>query len=150
MKQLIQNKKALVSYETLESFEAGIVLHGFEVTALRHGSGSLRGAYVIIDKNGEAILKNCNIPPLQPNNTPKSYDPERERRLLMQKNQLQKLIGQTSTKGLTLVPLSLYSNGRFIKVKIALARNKNKRDKRQDIKTRDTNREIARTLKDYR
>jgi SsrA-binding protein len=146
MKTLIQNRKATQSYEVIDTYESGIVLAGYEVVALRSGSGSLRGSYVIIDQ-GQAVLKNCSIPLLQTATAPKSYDDTRDRRLLFKKQELRKLVGKTQEKGLTLVPLSLYSSKRFIKVNVALVRSKNKHDKRASLKKRDDNRDMARTLK---
>lgn len=143
---LVTNKKATFNYDILEEFEAGIELHGFEVKALRNKQGSLEGSYVII-RGREAFLVNATIPPYQPKNTPDWYEPDRPRRLLLTKKELDTLIGSEKQKGLTLVPLSVYSKGRNIKLSFALARGKKKHDKREDIKRRDQEREIRRELK---
>lgn len=147
MPTLIKNKKALHDFEVLEKFEAGIELYGFEVKSLRAGQGSLLGAYVIV-RGGEAFLVGANIPPYQPANTPKDYDPERPRKLLLHKRELDTLRGAEGKKGLTIVPISVYTKGRKLKVEITIARGKKKHDKREQIKKRDTELDIARELKD--
>lgn len=146
MTVLIRNKKARLNYEILEEFEAGIELYGFEVKSLRKKQGSLDGAHVSIRGN-EAYLLSAYIAPYQPANTPEDYDPERPRRLLLHKREIQKLIGLEKQKGLTIVPISMYTKGRHIKVGIATVRGKKKYDKRQAIKKRDTERDIKRDLK---
>jgi len=143
---LIQNKKAHFDYEILEKFTAGIELLGFEVKSIRGKQGSLEGAYVTI-RGGEAYLINASIPPFQPGNTPKDYDPIQNRRLLLTKKEISELAGQENKKGLTIIPLSMYNKGRKIKVDIAVARGKKKFDKRETLKARDAKREIERTLK---
>lgn len=148
MSDLLYNKKAGFNYEITDQLVAGIELFGFEVKALRAGQGSLDGSYVMIRKN-EAFLVNSQIPPYQQNNTPKEYDPRRERRLLLTKKEIATLTGQKSKAGLTAVPISVYNIGRKIKVKIGLARNKKKFDKREIIKKRDTDRDVRREFKDH-
>lgn len=143
---LIDNKKAAFNYEILDRFEAGVVLLGYEVKSIRQKKGSLRGAYVSM-QNEEAYLRGALIPPYQPRNTPAEYNPKRQRKLLLTKNELKKLIGTEKEKGLTLIPLSLYNKKGKIKVEVAIARGKKKHDKRELIKKRDSEREIARTLK---
>ena len=143
---LIDNRKALFSYEVLETVEAGIELLGYETKAVRKGMGSLAGAYIII-RGGEAFLVNTTISPYQPGNTPKEYDSMRPRKLLLAKKEIARLDTATAKSGLTLVPISMYNKGRYIKVEVALARGKKKADKRQTIKKRETDREIRRTLK---
>lgn len=143
---LIKNKKVYFDFTVIEKFEAGIELFGFEVKSLKDGQGSLFGSYVIIRGN-EAFLVNAQIPPYQTANTPKSYDPQRIRRLLLNKKEISALLGSEKQKGLTIVPLSLYNKGRKIKVEIAIVRGKKEYDKREVIKKRDTDRELQRTLK---
>ena len=143
---LIKNKKAYFNYEILEKFEAGIKLLGFEVKSIKQGHGSLRGAYAII-KESEIFLVNAYIPPYQPANAPKDHDPYRERRLLLNKKEIARLVGFEKQKGLTIVPLSMYNKRGKIKVEIAVARGKKKHDKREVIKKRDMEREIGRKLK---
>ncbi|MFA6338471.1 MAG: SsrA-binding protein SmpB [Candidatus Paceibacterota bacterium] len=145
-KSLITNKKAHLNYEFLEKFNAGIELFGFEVKALRENQGSLEGAHVVI-RNNEAYLVNTHIPPYQPANTPKEYDPYRTRRLLLTKKEIRHLSGVEKQQRLTIVPISMYNDGNKIKVEIAIVRGKKKFDKREDIKKRETDRDIRRSLK---
>ena len=144
---LVYNKKINVDYEILESFEAGIELLGIEVKSLRASQGSLLGAHITV-RGGEAFLIAMNIPPYQINNTPKDYDSKRNRRLLLSKEEIGQLAGIESKKGLTIVPISMYSKGKKIKVNIAVVRGKKRFDKREDIKKRDTDRDIRREFKD--
>ncbi|HYC83098.1 MAG TPA: SsrA-binding protein SmpB [Candidatus Paceibacterota bacterium] len=147
MAPLVHNKKAGFNYEFLEKFEAGLDLLGSEVKSLRSHQGSLDGAYVSI-RGGEAFLLGSYIPPYQPNNgSLEGYDPERARKLLLTKGELADLIEKEKADGLTIVPISVYNKGRYLKLEIALARGKKKFDKRETIKKRDVEREIGRTLK---
>jgi len=143
---LIQNKKAHFNYEILEKIEAGIELFGLEVKSLKKGQGSLEGAHITV-RGGEAFVINMQIPPYQPANTPESYDPIRNRRLLVTKKEITRLSGEENQKGLTIVPLSVYNKGRKLKLEIAIVRGKKKYDKRETIKKRDTDREMRRDLK---
>lgn len=146
MADLIAHKKARLEYEILEEFEAGLELLGHEVKSLRAGHGKLEGAHVII-RGGEAFVVGMSIPPYQMKNTPTTYDPERTRRLLLTKKEIGELAGSERGKGLTIVPISVYNKGRKLKVKVALARGKKLRDKREDLKKKDTKREIERLMK---
>jgi len=143
---LLEHPKARFDYEILETFEAGLELTGYEVKTLRKHQGSLLGAYVVV-RGGEAFLVGATIPPYQQNNTPKEYDATRPRRLLLSKKELGTLANTESTKGLTLVPVSVYNKGRVLKLSVAIARGKKKFDKRETIKKRETDRDIRRTLK---
>ena len=143
---LIQNKKAYFNYEILEKIEAGIELLGFEVKSLKGGQGSLEGSYVVI-RGREAFVVNMQIPPYQPANTPKDYEPTRTRRLLVTKKEIERLSKEENQKGLTIVPISVYNKGRKLKLEIAVVRGKKKYDKRETIKKRDTEREMRRDLK---
>lgn len=145
MATLVQNKKAAFNYEIAEKFDAGIELFGFEVKSLRASQGSLEGSYVTI-RGGEAFLLGAHIPPFQVKNTPTEYDPIRNRRLLLTKKEIGVLAEVEGKKGLTIVPISVYSIGRKIKVELGVARGKKKFDKRETIKKRDTDREIRRTI----
>jgi SsrA-binding protein len=147
MSNLIQNKKANLNYEILEKFNAGLELFGFEVKSLRAKLGSLDGAFVTV-RGDEAYLLNAFIPPFQPKNTPADYEPLRNRRLLLTKKEIEKLGEFENKKGLTIVPISVYNAGRWMKVEIGIARGKKKFDKREDIKKRDTDRELRREFKD--
>ena len=146
MANYAENRKARFNYEILEKYEAGIELLGTEVKSVRGGRISLEGAFVIA-RGGEAYLINANIPPYQPKNAPKDYDPLRNRRLLLTKKEISELAGSERNKSLTIVPISVYNKNRKIKVKIALVKGKKKFDKRETIKKRDTDREIRREIK---
>jgi len=147
MSTLIENKKAFFDYEILEKFEAGLELKGPEVKALRNKQGSILGARVII-RAGEAFVVGMEIPPYQPLNTPKDYDSQRTRRLLLNKKEIKYLTGKAEERGLTIVPVRVYTKGRRIKTEIAVARGKKKHDKRQKIKEREDKRKIERALKE--
>ena len=140
---LVYNKKVGMNYEILETFEAGIELFGFEVKSLRANQGALTGAHVTV-RGGEAFLIAANFPPFQVKNTPATYNPERNRKLLLTKPEIEKLASLEAKKGLTIVPISVYNKGRKIKVEIAIVRGKKQHDKRESIKKRDTEREIRR------
>lgn len=144
---LITNKKASFNYEITETLSAGVELFGFEVKSLRKGQGSLEGSYVTV-RGGEAFLIGSFIPPFQENNTPKEYDAHRNRKLLLTKEELKKLANIEQTKGLTIVPLSVYNKGRVLKVDLGIAKGKKKFDKRETIKKRDVDRETRREFKD--
>lgn len=147
MQSLVENKKAHFNYEIMEKFEAGIELLGFEVKAIKNHQGSLEGAFVIV-RGGEAYLIGARIPPYQAKNTPESYDPDRNRRLLLTKKEIAELANYGENKGLTIVPISMYNNkSNKVKVVVAIVRGKKKYDKRESIKKRDTDRELRRTLK---
>ncbi len=139
------NKRAYFDYEFLENYEAGIELFGFEVKSIRNGRINLAGTYVVI-RNNEAWLLNADIPPYQPANMPKDYDSKRTRRLLLKKSEIKNLIGRIQEKGLTLMPLKVYTKRGKIKIEIGLAKSRKKRDKREMIKKRDIEREIGRNL----
>jgi SsrA-binding protein len=146
MSTFIQNKKAHFDYETLEELEAGIELFGFEVKSVRAGQGSLEGARVIV-RGAEAFIIGSSIPAHQPKNAPKNYEQDRTRKLLVSKKELAVIADAEHKKGLTIVPFSMYSKGRYIKVKVAIVRGKKKFDKRETLKERDTRREMDRALK---
>ena len=143
---LATNKKAGFNYEILEKYTAGVELFGFEVKSLQKGQGSLDGAHVTV-RGGEVFVVGMFIPPYQPNNTPLDYDERRNRRLLLNKKEIHQLEKAEQTKGLTIVPLSVYNKGRKIKLDIALVRGKRKFDKRQTLKKKDSARDVARDLK---
>jgi len=139
------NSKALFDYEILERLTAGLELLGTEVKSVRAGKCNLRGAFIAV-RDTEAYLVGADIPAYQPKNAPKDYDALRTRKLLLSKSELMELKDAESTKGLTIIPLSVYSKGRFLKLDIAIARGKKKFDKRQAIKKRDIERDLKRTL----
>ena len=146
MKILAENRKARFDYEILEKFEAGMILIGQEVKSIKSGRMSLKGSYVTL-KNEEPYLIGANIPPYQPKNAPPDYEPEKPRKLLLNKSEIKHLIGKTKEKGLTLVPLKVYTKKGKIKLGFGTAKGRKKGDKRELIKKRDTDREIDRELK---
>jgi SsrA-binding protein len=143
----ISNRKAGFNYEILETYAAGIELFGFEVKSIKKSQGSLEGAHVTF-RGGEAYLIGMFIPPFQPNNTPKDYDPKRNRRLLLKREEIEKLGKIESTKGLTIVPLSVYNKEGLIKIDIAEVRGKKKFDKRETLKKRDSEKQARREFSD--
>lgn len=146
MADYVRNKKATFNYEILERVEAGIVLYGHEVKAVRTGRASLVGSYVVL-RNHELFLKGATISFYQEANTPDSYNPERERKLLLSKKEITALEKKLNTAGLTIVPIKLYNKQSNVKLEIALVRGKKKADKRETIKKRDVKRDIDRLLK---
>lgn len=137
------NKKASFDYEFLETFEAGVQLLGTEVKSVKAHHGSLSGAYVAV-VGGELVLLGAHIPAWQEKNTAVGFDPYRTRTLLVHKKELFDILKALQTKGLTVVPISLYSKGRYIKAQIAIAKGKKTFDKRDSIKKRDLDRESRR------
>ena len=146
MSDYISNKKAYFDYEILEEFEAGVVLSGAEVKSVRAGKATLNGAYVII-RGEEAYLVNASISPYQVANTPKNYEPDRARKLLLSRKELEKLERGSESNGLTIVAIKWYNKKRYLKLLIGLARGKKKADKRESLKKRDNKRDIDRILK---
>jgi len=146
MATLLRNRRARFDFDILDEFEGGLVLAGHEVKSLRTGRGKLEGSYVLI-RGGEAYLVGASITPYQVANTPKEYDPERPRKLLLSKKELGKLERATEQERQTAVPLAIYEKGRTIKLGFATARGKKKTDKRESIKRRDVGREIERETK---
>jgi len=140
-----ENKKAYFNYEVLERFEAGIVLIGQEVKSIKLGRINLSGAYVVL-KNQEVFLIGANIPPYQPKNAPTDYNPERFRKLLLKKTEIKYLIGKTKERGLTLIPLKVYSKKKKIKIEFGIVKGKKRKDKRELIKKREIGREMRRAL----
>lgn len=147
MPTLIDYKKAHFDYEILEKIEAGIELLGFEVKSIKKGQGSLEGSHVII-RGGEAYLMNMLVSPYQEKNTPKDYEPRRNRRLILNREEIRKLADIEAGKGLTIVPISVYNKGDLIKVSVGVVRGKKKFDKRETIKKRETDRTVRREFRD--
>ncbi len=141
MSSLAFNKRGSFDYEILEKFEAGIALKGYEVKAVKSGHAQIAGSYVVIRHN-EAWLLNSMIPPYQPKNTPKDYDPGRSRRILLAKKEIGYLVGKLHKNNLTLLPLEVYTKNRLIKLKLGLGRPLKKTDKRDIIKKREVQKEI--------
>lgn len=140
------NDKARFDYEILETLEAGLVLKGYEVKAIKSGKASIRGAYVKILAD-EAWLLGATVSPYQSGNVPPEYDQQRNRKLLLRRSELKYLIGKSQEKGLTLVPLKLYNKSGLVKLEIGIGRGKKKHDKRAKIIAIETKRKLARALK---
>ena len=146
MKIYAENDKAEFNYDILEKFEAGMVLIGSEVKSIKTGKISIKGSYVVIE-GGEAYLTGANISPYQPKNSPKDYDPQRLRKLLLEKSEINYLIGKSKTSGLALVALKIYDKNAKIKLEFGIGRGKKKFDKRETIKKREAKREMDKELK---
>jgi SsrA-binding protein len=138
------NRQAGFRYHLLERFECGIVLQGSEVKSLREGGVQLKDAYAEV-REGEVWLRNMHIAPYKPASR-ENHDPDRPRKLLLHRREIERLIGKTAERGLTLVPTRVYFSGPRAKVELALARGKEMHDKRRSIKERETRREIERAL----
>jgi len=138
------NRRARHRYEFLDRFEAGIELRGSEVKSLREGKAQIAEAYAAVE-DGELWLRNAHIPPYEPAAT-ENHEPERPRKLLLHRREIDRLMGQTQKKGLTLVPLRIYFKGPRAKLELALARGKEQRDRRRELRDRDQQREIDREL----
>ncbi|OGH67394.1 MAG: SsrA-binding protein [Candidatus Magasanikbacteria bacterium RIFCSPHIGHO2_02_FULL_41_13] len=147
MSTLASNKKANFDYTILQKFEAGLVLSGQEVKSIRSGAARLSGAFITFHGN-EAMLTNAFIPPYKHASHLENYIPDASRKILLKKREIDLLRGKLQQKGLTIVPLSLYTKGQLIKIEIGLAQGKKTFDKRQTIKEREGKREIARKMKD--
>lgn len=143
---LVEYNKAFLKYAPIETLAAGLELTGSEVKSLRRREGALDGARVVV-RGGEAFIVGMTIPSYQAANMAKGYDPERPRRLLLTKKEIEFLAAAESMKGLTIVPLEVYTAGRLIKARVAVVRGKGKSDRREDLKRRDAEREARRVLK---
>jgi SsrA-binding protein len=146
IKIVSDNRQARHLYEILETYEAGIQLVGTEVKAIRAGKVNLRDGYALI-RNGEALLLNVHISPYEASGQYFNHDPRRTRKLLLNRKEINKLIGQVEQKGLTLVPLKMYFKGSWVKISIGLGRGKKLHDKRETLKRRQDERDMARMLK---
>jgi SsrA-binding protein len=142
------NRRARHDYTLLERFEAGLVLTGTEVKSLRQGRASLQQAYADV-RDGEVWLVNASISTYDPGTTA-NHEPERDRKLLLHRKEIASLIGKVNERGLTLVPTRLYFKDGRAKVELALARGKERHDKRRDIARREADRQIERALKSRR
>lgn len=141
------NKKARFDYEILDTLEAGLVLTGSEVKSIRSKQVKLQGGFISLH-NSNVWLTNVHIPKYKFAGGIKDYDPERSRKLLLNDKEITYLSGKMHEKGLTVVPISLYTKGPLIKLEIGIARGKKKHDKRRSIKDREQKREIDRRIKD--
>jgi SsrA-binding protein len=140
-KVIATNRKAYHDYEILETYEAGIVLRGTEVKSLRESQVNFKDCYAAVD-NGEAWLIGCYISPYH-HGTDANHDPERKRKLLLHKKEIQRLLGKVAERGLTMIPLRLYFKGGRAKCELGLARGKKLHDKRASIREREAKREMA-------
>ena len=140
------NRQASHRYNLLERWEAGLQLQGSEVKSLREGSVQLKDAYAAL-RDGEVWLHNMHVAPYAPASR-ENHDPERSRKLLLHRREIERLIGKTAERGLTLVPTRVYFKGPHAKVEIALARGKDRFDKRETIRKRETERDMQRALRE--
>lgn len=140
------NRAARHKYELVETFECGIALLGTEVKALREGKARLQDSYAAIEE-GEVWLRGAHIPPYAPA-ARENHEPERPRKLLMHRWEIERLIGRMQRKGLTLIPTRIYFKGDRAKVELALARGREQRDRRREIRDRDVARDVERELKE--
>jgi SsrA-binding protein len=140
------NRYASYRYNLLERFEAGVVLQGTEVKSLRNGGAQLKDGYATI-RDGELWLVNVHIPPYAPASR-ENHEPERDRKLLLHRRELDRIAARVNERGLTLVPTRVYFSGSNAKVEIALARGKDVHDKRESLRRRDSQREIQRGLRE--
>ena len=145
MKDIATNRQARHRYHFLETWEAGMVLTGTEVKSLREGTAQIKDGYATV-RDGEVWLHNVHIPPYGPASR-ENHEPERSRKLLMHRREIERLIGKTREKGLTLVPTRLYFRNGRAKVEVALAKGKDVGDKRQAIKDREMKREMERAIR---
>ena len=145
MPDIATNRQARHRYNLLDKWEAGLVLTGTEVKSLREGKAQIKDGYAAL-RDGEVWLHNVHIPPYAPASR-ENHEPERPRKLLMHKREIERLIGKTREKGLTLVPTRMYFRGGRAKVEIALARGKDVGDKRQALKEREMKREMERAMR---
>lgn len=149
MKILAQNKDALFNYHILQKYEAGLVLSGQEVKSVRQGLAQLKGGYINIGQDNQVYLLNVHIPKYEKASQVKVYSPTQTRKILLNKQEIFRIKGLLSQKGLTLLPLSLYSGKNKIKVEVGLCKSKKKADKKAAIKERDIARNTAREAFDY-
>jgi SsrA-binding protein len=139
------NRRARHRYELIETYECGIELLGTEVKSLRDGKAQLVDSYAVIDR-GDVWLRNAHIPPYPPA-ADQNHDPERPRKLLLHRYEIERLVGRIQRRGLTMVPTRIYFKGPRAKVELALARGKEQRDRRREIADRDMRRDVERELK---
>lgn len=147
MKIIQKNKQAYFDYEVLDEYKAGIVLTGPEIKSVRLGNINLRGSYISLFK-GQAYLKNANIARYK-YCSDETYDPLRERKLLLKESELEKIAGVLNTKGVLIAPLAIGLEGKYAKLQIGIVRGKKKHDKRQVIKKREAERRIGRAMRRY-
>ena len=143
---IAKNPTAYHNYEIIDKLEAGIVLYGTEIKSIRAGKVNLKDRYATIEKNGEVYVYSMHISPYDHGNI-YNKDPMRPKKLLLNKSEIHKLIGMTTLKGYTLVPIKLYFKGNFIKMELGVGKGKKLFDKREDLKKKEADRKIERYLK---
>lgn len=148
IKVIATNRKALHDYFVVETVEAGIVLTGTEIKSVREGRVNLRDGYAVI-RNGEVWLLNVHIAPYTHGNR-ENHEPRRERKLLLHRKEINRLLGKLNERGWTLVPLRMYLRKNIAKIELALVRGKRLHDKRETIARRDADRDLRRAMKEYR
>lgn len=148
-KMIANNKKARHDYHIEDTYEAGLVLTGTEIKSIRQGKVSIKESFAKINKGGELFVYGMNVSPYEQGNR-FNVDPLRPRKLLLHKRELNKLMGETTQKGLTLIPLNIYFNERGrAKMELAVAKGKKLYDKREAIAKRDSDRKVAQSIKNY-
>lgn len=145
-KQIARNPTAYHNYEIVDKIEAGIVLYGTEIKSIRQGKVNLKDSYAVIEKNKEVFVYSMNISNYENGNI-YNKDPLRPKKLLLNKKEINKLIGLTSQKGYSLIPISLYFKGNFVKMELGVGKGKKLFDKREDLKKKEADIKIARYLK---
>lgn len=148
MESIATNRKAYHDYFVLSTFEAGIVLAGQEVKSIRAGNVNLKDAFVLINSNREVFVKNMYVKTYD-KTTSFAVDERRDRKLLLNKSEINKLFDKVKEKGLTIVPLKLYFSGKNVKVEIGLAKGKHTYDKKESLKIKDVEREMKRDIKNF-
>lgn len=149
MKEIAVNRQARFEYFVEDSFEAGIVLEGSEVKSIRKGGVNLRDSFALIE-NGEVWLKNAHISPYEKSSAFNTHDAKRDRKLLLNRAEINKIVGKVKQKGYTLVPLKLYFKESLIKLELGLCRGKQTFDKRKTVAERDQKRSIERQIKEFK
>lgn len=145
-KIIAKNPTAYHNYEIIDKIEAGIVLYGTEIKSIRNGKVNLKDSYATIEKNREVFVYSMNISPYENGNI-FNKDPLRPKKLLLNRREINKLIGLTSQKGYTLVPINLYFKGNFVKMELGIGKGKKLFDKREDLKKKEDERKIERYMK---
>ncbi len=143
---IAKNPTAYHNYEIVEKIEAGIVLFGTEIKSVRAGKVNLKDSYAIVEKDGEVYVYSMNISPYEHGNI-YNKDPLRPKKLLLNKNEINKLVGMVSKKGYSLIPINMYFKGNFVKLMLGIGKGKKLYDKREDIKEKESKIKIARYLK---
>ncbi len=147
MPLIAKNKKAYYDYNILETFEAGIVLTGPEVKSIKNGQIDLKGGFIALDNKSNCWLNNVYVAPYKPAALGPEYRTDKPRKLLLKKREINYLIGKLKIKGLTMIPLKVYTKGNLIKIEIGLAKGKKKWDKREAIKKKEVEKKMRQQLK---